>query len=346
MKKLLFALLIIAPFTSCEKTVLGENEPNSPSSNFELLWNDFDRHYALFGVRGTNWKSLHDLYRPQVTETTTDAQLWDILADLLEHLDDSHTALYSADRSTIFKSGYTLNQQSESEISQELLSNGYLEDVTRVTSEVELFFGKIKGKNVGYVYLGSMNGENPGIINTITKELENSQAIIFDIRQNTGGEDRYAARIAGAFADEISLVYTVQTRNGPDHNEFDAKKEYFTTPHGDEAYSKPVVVLTDRKTISAGEIFLLHMKAFDHVVQVGDTTAGDFSTVSNRRFLPNGWTYQYSIQKLLLPSGSSLDGIGHVPDVYVKNTASDIAAGQDKVVDRAFRYLLEEFGIE
>ncbi|MGB7393961.1 MAG: S41 family peptidase, partial [Pricia sp.] len=238
------------------------------------------------------------------------------------------------------------NKQSESEFSQEILADTYLENITRITSEVELSFGKIKNKNIGYIYLGSMNGENPAIINSITKELESSQAIILDIRQNTGGEDRYGARIAGAFADAVNLIYTVQTRNGPDYSDFDGKKEYFTIPDGNEPYLKPVIVLTDRRTISAGEVFLLHMKSFEHIVQVGDTTAGDFSTVSNRRFLPNGWTYQYSIQKFLLPDGSSLDGIGHVPDVYAKNAASDITAGNDKVMERALTYLSEEFGIE
>lgn len=336
------ALLI----TSCDKVALGEDEPNDTENNFELLWNDFDQHYSLFEVRGTDWQALYGTYRPQVTETTTDAQLWETLTDLLENLDDSHTVLYNADRSTIFRSGHTLNEQSESEISQEVLSDSYIENRIRVTSEVELSYGNIKGKNIGYIYLGSMNGQNPSIINTITKELENSQALILDIRQNTGGEDRYGARIAGAFSDEINLIYTVQTRNGPNYDDFDSKKEYYTAPDGSEPYLKPVIILTDRKTISAGETFLLHMKSFEHVVQVGDTTAGDFSTVSNRRFLPNGWSYQYSIQKFMLPDGTSLDGIGHVPDVYVKNTASDIAKGQDKVMERALDYLFEEFGIE
>jgi len=53
--------------------------------------------------------------------------------------------------------------------------------------------------------------------------------------------------------------------------------------------------------VSAAEIFLLQMNAFDHVVQMGDYTAGDFSDGSMRRFLPNGWEYQYSVQMFLQP---------------------------------------------
>jgi len=88
------------------------------------------------------------------------------------------------------------------------------------------------------------------------------------------------------------------------------------------------------------------MKSFSHVTQIGYTTAGDFSTVSNIRFLPNGWHYQYSIQKFLLPNGENLDGIGHIPQVYVKNTEADIDANNDTVMDTAIQYLLTEYGIK
>ena len=68
--------------------------------------------------------------------------------------------------------------------------------------------------------------------------------------------------------------------------------------------------------------------------------------MSNMRFLPNGWTYVYSIQKFLLPNGSSLDGIGHVPDIYMKNTVSDIKSSVDKVLEGAFDYLTSAYEIE
>ncbi|MEN0050775.1 MAG: peptidase, partial [Bacteroidota bacterium] len=83
-----------------------------------------------------------------------------------------------------------------------------------------------------------------------------------------------------------------------------------------------------------------------HITQIGDTTAGDLSDVSNRHFLPNGWSYQFSHQMYLLPDGTSLDGIGHIPDVYIKNEKSDIETGNDLVLERAFEYLFETYGIE
>ncbi len=342
-KAIVFIALII--LSSCSSIILDEDEQNTQSNNFDLFWNDFDQHYGLFGVRNINWNDLYTMYQPQVNDNLSNEELWNVMSNLIEHLDDSHTTLYDG-RGNRYTSGNVLNEQSKTEISEELIVSKYLDFHTEIPSENNLSFGKIKNKNIGYIYLGSMKGENPSIIDDIVNKLDNYNAIIFDIRQNTGGDDRYVARIAKAFSDGEHFIYTVQTRNGPNHSDFDEKKKYYTQYDENKIFPKPVLVLTDRATVSAAEVFLLHMKSFANVTQIGDTTAGDFSVVGNMRFLPNGWHYHYSIQKFLLPNGESLDGVGHIPDIYVKNSEVDITAKNDKVIDTAIEYLFNEYGIE
>ncbi|WP_111709937.1 S41 family peptidase [Lutibacter citreus] len=344
MKKLIFFFALIS-FSACTNLIIDDDEPITPINNFEIFWNDFNQHYSLFTIRNINWNNLYEIYRPQINETTSDEELWNILSNLIEQLDDSHTVLFDGNGNN-YHSGYALNKQSTSEFSKELLTSKYLDLVNNIPSEDGLSFGKIKNKNIGYIYLGTMDGENPSIINSVINELKDYSAIILDVRQNTGGDDKYSSKIAQAFSDGKHFIYTVQTRNGINHDDFDNKKQYHTYPNKENSYVKPVIVLTDRKTISAGEIFLLHMKSFKHIVQIGDTTAGDFSTVSNMRFLPNSWHYNYSIQKFLLPNGESLDGIGHIPDVYTKNNKSDITSSNDKVIEKAIQYLFDEYKIE
>lgn len=344
MKKLIFLFALIS-FSSCANLIMDKEEPLTQKNNFEIFWNDFDQHYSLFTIRDIDWNKLYETYRSQVNDNISDEELWNILSNLIAHLDDSHTVLYDGNGNS-YRSGYALNEQSTTEISEDLIIKKYLDFITRIPSEDNLSYGKIKGKNIGYIYLGTMDGQNPSIINEVINELNDYSAIILDVRQNTGGDDRYSARIAQVFSDGAHFIYTVQTRNGIDHDDFDKKKEYHTYSNKESSFLKPVIVLTDRKTISAGEIFLLHMKSFEHVVQIGDTTAGDFSTTSNMRFLPNAWHYKYSIQKILLPNGESLDGIGHIPDVYIKNTESDIRSSNDKVLEKAIQYLFDESQID
>jgi carboxyl-terminal processing protease len=341
---LLIALLISA--SSCQKMILGPDEVNSPENNFELLWKDFDQHYGLFTVRKINWDSLYKVYRPKVNSKTTNDELWTICTQLIEHLDDSHTALLIANKDSGYVSGHVLNVKSKLEFSKTLVTDKYLDSRTEITSEKSLSFGKIKNKDIGYIYFGAVNGNNPANIDRVIDSLKNRKAIILDLRQNNGGDDKYGARIAGVFADNEKLIYTVQTRNGPKHTDFDAKVEHFTKKQGAQQFLKPVIVLTDRRVISACEVTLLHLKSFKHITQIGDTTAGDFSDVSNRRFLPNGWSYQYSPKMFLLPDGKSLDGIGHIPDVYIKNTQADINANTDKVIERGIQFLFDKYRIQ
>lgn len=346
MKNLLIFLMSITLFLSCQKEFLDTQEVNTPQNNFELLWNDFNEHYALFEVRGFNWDSIYSEYRPLVTNETTDEELWTIFSEMIEYLDDTHTVLSTADDQTIYTSGFTLNEQSKEEFDIEVLQDNYLTNFTTVEGEENISFASIKDADIGYIWINNMGYSNPEEIDKVVTDLMDHKAIILDVRQNTGGDDFYSKRIANAFSDGEHLIYTSEVKNGPGPFDFTEKREYFTTKTGDLQFTKPVIVLTDRRTVSAGETFLMHMKAFEQVTQIGDITSGDFSAKSMDRFLPNGWKYTYSIQKLLLPDGSSLDGIGHIPDVFVKNTEADIAAGNDVVIEEALDFLMENYNIK
>jgi len=342
------AFFLMIGFIACEKAVLGESAANTPSNNFEVFWNDFDQHYGLFQIRGWDWDSIYQAYKPLVTDQTADAELYGYFTEMIEYLDDTHTWV-AAPEFDGYTSGSALNDQAEDEFSLDLVKEKYVENYQRVDDipdELEFSYGKIKDKNVGYIYMNALEEANPDKIDDVVAALKEYEAIIFDIRNNGGGTDSFSKRIAGAFADGRHLSYTVQTRNGSEHGDFDEKKEFYAEPVGDNQYLKPVMILTDRYTVSAAEIFLLHMKEFKQVVQIGDSTSGDFSDTSSDRFLPNGWLYGYSIMQFLLPDGSSLDGIGHVPDVYIKNTEADIEADNDLVMERTFEYLLENYGIQ
>ncbi len=338
-------IFIALLLTACEKTILGTDLNNDPETNFEVFWQDFDQHYALFGVKQIDWVNLYDQYRPQVTATTTDKELWSIMTQMIEHLNDGHTFLLDIPNQVYYESGDSLNKLAIEEFDLNLIYNKYVTEIEDLTGDKEFSYGSIKDKDIGYIYLGGMHSTDPSQIDRIVKDLNKYQAIVFDIRNNGGGSDAFSARIASAFSDGEHFVYTVQNRNGPGHNDFEAPRKYYTSV-GEQVFLKPVILLTDRYTASAGEIFGLYMNPFEHVIKMGDNTAGDFSDGSIRRFLPNGWEYRYSIQKFLLPDGRSLEGIGNTPDIYSKNTKADIEAGNDKVLEDALKYLHTEFNIQ
>jgi carboxyl-terminal processing protease len=348
MKKFTSLLLVMLLFTACEEVLLGADEPNSPEHNFDLLWNDFDQHYSLFYIKKTNWDSLYQVYRPKVNEKMNETQLWEIITNMLEVLNDSHTALYTDYDQKSFSSGYALNEIAiKEEFNLSLIKKKYTETLKRIESEEDLLYGKIKNKDIGYIFLRKTTGDDPEkALEEILRELGDRKAIILDLRTNAGGFAFYSKIFAGGFADGEHFIGTVQLRNGPKHSDFGEKTDEVTIKTGSKQFLKPIIVLTDRATISGGEYLTMHMKSFGHVTHMGDTTAGDFGAAGIRRFMPNGWTYTYSIKMFLLADGKSLDGIGIAPDVYVKNTGADIYGGTDVVMENAIYYLFDRYGIE
>ncbi len=352
-KGYILSVFLVMLLISCEEVLLGEDSPNTPINNFEILWHDFDEHYSLFEVRNLNWDSIYNQYRPLVSNETTQDEMWDIFKSMISYLDDSHSMILkpSADfdmKTDFFESGSEYVEQAKREFSIEVIENNYLDNHSsfRIAgSELYHTYGKLSNRNVGYIHLPAMEADSYSFIDEILEDFKLCDAIILDIRNNSGGSDVLAAEIAGRFTTQESLIYTVEEKNGAGHGEFAEKINYYSLKKGREYFDKSLIVLTDRVTVSAAEVLLIHLNSFDQVIQIGDTTAGDFSDTSMRRFLPNGWQYQYSIFKFLLPDGTSLDGKGHVPQIVAKNTVTDIEGGTDRVLERAVDYLSKEFEI-
>jgi hypothetical protein len=43
-----------------------------------------------------------------------------------------------------------------------------------------------------------------------------------------------------------------------------------------------------------------------------------------------------------LADGTSPEGVGIIPDIFINNTLTDVSSGRDIVVERAVRYLSEQ----
>ena len=95
MKKLniiIFGLLALA-FASCERAFMEKDEPKNPVNVFDYLWDQVDRNYTLFDVKGIDWDSVREVYRPMVNDDMDDYQLFDVCVAMLNTLRDGHTNL-------------------------------------------------------------------------------------------------------------------------------------------------------------------------------------------------------------------------------------------------------------
>ena len=125
---------------------------------------------------------------------------------------------------------------------------------------------------------------------------------------------------------------TSKKRNGPGHNNFEKTLSWYVEAEGGSQYTKPVLLLTSSRTISAGETFSFAMRENSIVTQVGDTTAGAFSEVVIFQ-LYNGWLFTVSVGDYRGSDGKSYEGIGIAPHIYSKNQKADVLAGKDKTLE-------------
>ncbi|MEM7367784.1 MAG: S41 family peptidase [Bacteroidota bacterium] len=344
-----FLLFALVTLWGCKRMALGPAEENTPQNNFELFWDDYDKHSAIIFTKNINWDSVYTVYQPQVRPTTSEEELWRIFTEMIEVFDDEHTSLENPETEEFYVSGSHQIEAAIEAFSKELIEREYLEFVHTIDTmrAPEMSYGKILNKHIGYIHIGDTDGYGPiELMDDILSDIGQLKAIIFDVRNNPGGRGDFANAITAAFAEETKAIFSNQTRNGPGYNDFDEKTFFFNTNDEVNQYLKPVIVLTDKFSVSGAEHITLYLKSNSHVTHIGDTTAGAFSSTSNQRFLPNGWYYKYPAQNSLTPEGISLDGKGLVPDVLAINTKADIEAGRDVVLERAIQYLFETYNIE
>ena len=284
-----------------------------------------------------DWSEVYTIYSPRVTSETTDAELWEIVTEMLERLDDPHIELEDPRTNRWFISGFSDNLQARREFDLQLIQRKYLSDGYQVTGDGGMLYGAVTDE-IGYIHIFNFSSHHEDM-DDVMAQLSGFDAIILDLRNTLGGESEGVVTVSERFADQRRFAYTVQTRNGPEYDDFDEPVKKFIEPGGDQQYTKSVVLLTDKATVSAAEHLTMLMTTLPHVTQIGDSTSGTLSDQFSNRFLPNGWMYTMSYQLVLLPDGSTPEDIGVIPNIFLKNTEADIAAGNDKVLEFAIGHL-------
>ncbi|GAA4453140.1 S41 family peptidase [Nibrella saemangeumensis] len=335
----IFAFLLLS-LSACNDLTLGPEPANNPETNFEQLWQQYDRLYGLFGAKKVDWPAVYQKYRPKVTNGMSDDAFYTLTTQVLDELNDGHVWLL-APGSPARRHDSGPDYQ-KGDFNLKLVRTTYLQEVREfsLAGDVQLVSGTLPG-NIGYIHFRDF-GQSRSFYEKAFEEalsaLRDTKALIVDIRDHEGGDDRVSQYVAGRFASTRNLFMTSRLRNGPGHGDFTEPTEWYVAPTGSWQYTKPVALLTNRITESAGETFTLAMNQNASVTQIGDTTYGIFSEIT-RRELPNGWIFSVSVGDYRAADGKSYEGIGIAPEITVVNTPADIVAGKDKVLEKALAVL-------
>ncbi|WP_339814450.1 S41 family peptidase [uncultured Imperialibacter sp.] len=332
MTKTIAFILVGVILFGCERAFFEDEPEDTYVSNFEVFWSEFDRNYSFFELKNIDWDSLYHVYRPLAELAANDGQFFQVLAKLSLELKDGHVNVISPYGVSTYDFA-----NGERPVGAENVKP-YLYNVKQAGSSIE--YAELLRQNVGYIHIKTFGGdiEDYEKIDDILEALKKEDGLIVDVRSNGGGSTTKSQTIASRFADKERLYLKVKYKNGPGHGDFTDWDERTVSPEGPSQYNKPVVVLTDKKTFSASEEFVLAMRLFPQVTIVGDTTGGGSGNPILRE-LPNGWVFRLSSWIAADPDNNTYEGIGLVPDIPVTMVAQNSLDDTDYALLEALRVL-------
>ena len=97
-KSFIYFYFSIFLFFSCVDT---EERPDTPTGNFQALWEIIDEHYCFFDYKqheyGLDWNEVYNKYKVRVNDHMSNTQLFEVLTDMLAELQRLIGAVLSGD---------------------------------------------------------------------------------------------------------------------------------------------------------------------------------------------------------------------------------------------------------
>ena len=194
----------------------------------------------------------------------------------------------------------------------------------------KLTIEKVDGTNVAVIKIPSFYlGLTEDVKKLLTEmQSKNASALIVDLRENGGGALTEAVGLSGLF---ISDGPVVQVRDAYQ------RIRVHEDPDNAQQYSGPLLVMINRFSASASEIFAAAMQDYNRGIIIGQNTYGK-GTVQQSRSLnfvydldqtPLG-LLQYTIQKFYRINGGSTQLKGVAPDITFPDVIDMKEYGEEK----------------
>lgn len=182
--------------------------------------------------------------------------------------------------------------------------------------------------SIGYVQVTSFTGRTPDELETAIEDLNSQQvqALILDLRNNTGGLLQESIQVANAFVDSGPLVYEV---NNQGEHVFNAEPNEVLT-------HLPLAVLVNGYTASGAELVAGAIQDDERGVLIGQKTYGK-GTVQQIFLLSDQSSLHVTSAEWLTPERHALDTVGLQPDIPM---IPDVQ-GRDVELGEAIRYLAQ-----
>jgi hypothetical protein len=318
--------LVCACLFGCSELIVQGPDADKNMPDFNMLGYFVKTRYAFLQYKKINWDSLLAVYRPLAAAAKGD-EIYPVLHHLLGELKDGHVEIRTEGDYAVITYDWPRHQMGKAY--SPLVVRKYFDAELRRAGNDQMEYG-ITSSNVGYVYLASFaEGDWIRDFDRVLDDLKNTKGMIFDVRNNGGGNGLTGDFIVKRFLSD-SLTYSSYQPDGS------VRGTNTLNPDGPFQYHNPVIILINGASFSMAEIFPELMKQIPTVKTLGDTTGGGGG--SNDVFLlPSSKRLRMPTSYLRRFNGDMIEWNGIPPDIVVPQTKQDIDAGRDPQLERAIR---------
>jgi len=186
--------------------------------------------------------------------------------------------------------------------------------VHRVVAQRSVAESKLwdKEAGIGYLRLATFGNGCAREMEVALDELEDAgmKSLVFDLRQNGGGDLNETVKILGLFLPPSTAVVTTRGREG------ESAEPMKTPDRQRRKRDYPVVVLLDRMSASASELTAGALQDLKRATVIGEVSYGKGS-VQNIIPMGGGTALRLTIATYHTPSGNTPHRKGITPDVAV-----------------------------
>ena len=254
--------------------ITGTGQAGTAHDYWHDAWQEFEDRYSYFGHKQVNWSTVYEARR-QEFQGLTPTEFGQKLNDVLQILHDWHVYVRLPDGTYIGYNGvYPIN------CSQNLFAR-YTGDAVYVNvRNANVLYHVRLTNNLAHIVVDTLETSrfaqiSDTDIDQIFAQYSDTDGIVLDIRNNSGGNEANASRFASKFATQPRTFGYVRYRQfGSTPYAFDSFIEKVLQPAASGHYLKPVATLIGQRCMSSAEWFTLMMKSCPNAILIGDRTRG------------------------------------------------------------------------
>ena len=205
--------------------------------------------------------------------------------------------------------------------------------VERKKIEIKNIQSKMLSQKIGYLRYRAFESQDSSKIEESIEDLKSQgmKKLIFDLRNNGGGSVVGAGEIIDLFIEKDQIVYSLDFLD-------ERKANYTKYSKKEKIFDGEVILLINRNSGSASEIFAGAIQDYNRAIILGETSFGKGIIQERAPIFINDLTFSETQAYSLNPKGRSPQSIGIIPDIEILDPfLKDIEAYRSNDVENSLK---------